>query len=125
MKTVGSKRKPLDGKRRQILEWTLTNPFSNQAEMAEKLGCTQAWISRVLHEPEMQEALDSALKEQWRGSIKKAQRVMFDLLENGNQDNRFKAAKYVLDSCGYSAPIDVNVSSNEIKIIVKPENSED
>ena len=116
--------KKLTAKQLSIIEFMVTHPTMTKAEIAREFSITPAAITNFCKDALFSAELEKRLREEWKSSVGKAQQRMRELLDASDSRVRLDAAKYILSSCGYTAPVDVNVSSTEIKIVVKPEDSD-
>lgn len=94
----------------KLIEALMANPMMPDVKIAEELGINRNTVREWKNKPEFQEELRRRLREQWEDSERMAMDTMQTLAQSGD----FKAAKYILDNLGYSAPVKVEaeVSTN-------------
>lgn len=98
----------LSTKQKAAIELILANPTKPESKVIEEMGLTNRTFYNWKKDAEFMGELSARLKEQWKSSERKAINTMIKLCEEGN----FQAAKYILDSNGWGAPVEVNANVN-------------
>lgn len=101
----------------RAIDCMIQNPTWNDKQVAEYVGMTPPSLCNAKKKAEFQEFLTKRLKENWKDSIKIAQKTMIDLAESGDR----QAAEYILNSAGYKAPEEINVTTKVITITIDDE----
>ena len=87
----------------KLIEALMANPMMPDIKIAEEIGINRNTVREWKNKPEFQEELKRRLREQWEDS----ERMAVDTMQTLAQGGDFKAAKYILDNLGYSAPVKV------------------
>lgn len=107
----------LKARQLQLIEALMANPMISDIKIAEKLGINNKTVGVWRKLPEFQEELKARLHDKWKDAERQAQETMIQLVQDGD----FKAAKYVLDSCGYAPTQNVKLDADirdEINITI-------
>ena len=106
----------------KLIEALMANPMMPDTEIAKQLDINRNTVREWKKKPEFQEELKRRLREQWEDSERMAVDTMQSLVREGD----FKAAKYILDNLGYSAPVEVKADINSsITINIESEDEEE
>lgn len=96
------------------IEYRLAHPNATNLEVAEYLGCHPKTVDKWKYHELYQEELNKRLEEEWKAYRLPAQKKMKELADNGD----YRAVAYILDSNGLSAPQQIEVNTNTIKISI-------
>lgn len=107
----------------QLVEALLANPMRSDVEIARELGINNKTVGVWRKLPEFQEEMKVRLADKWKDAERAAQQTMIKLNEEGD----FRAAKYILDSLGYAAPVvvEADISSKIVINITDEEEGEE
>jgi uncharacterized protein YjcR len=112
----------LKARQLKLIEALMANPMMPDVKIAEELGINRNTVREWKNKPEFKEELSRRLREQWEDSERMAMDTMQTLASKGD----FKAAKYILDNLGYSAPVKVEADiSTNITITIDDEEEEE
>ena len=96
----------------------MANPMLPDTAIAEQLNINRNTVREWKKKPEFQEELKRRLRAKWEDS----ERMAVDTMQTLAQSGDFKAAKYILDNLGYSAPVKVEAEiKTEININIDNE----
>jgi DNA-binding CsgD family transcriptional regulator len=100
----------LKARQLKLIEALMANPMLPDIKIAEELGINRNTVREWKNKPEFKEELQRRLRAQWEDS----ERMAVDTMQTLAQGGDFKAAKYILDSLGYAAPVKVeaDISTN-------------
>ena len=100
----------LKARQLKLIEALMANPMLPDIKIAEELGINRNTVREWKNKPEFKEELQRRLRAQWEDS----ERMAIDTMQTLAQGGDFKAAKYILDSLGYAAPVKVeaDISTN-------------
>lgn len=102
-------------KMRRGVEFEITHPGATAQEIAEGVGCSKSMVLKWHSEhPLYMQKLQEALKEEWKDARKIAQKQMIAKAKEGNM----RALEYILNSNGYQAPTQVELTNKVIKVTV-------
>lgn len=106
----------------KLIEALMANPMMPDTEIAKQLDINRNTVREWKKKPEFQEELRRRLREQWEDS----ERMAMDTMQSLAREGDFKAAKYILDNLGYSAPVEVKADINSsITINIEGEDEEE
>lgn len=112
----------LKAKQLKLIEALMANPLLPDTEIAKLLNINRNTVREWKKKPEFQEELRNRLREQWEDS----ERLAMDTMQMLARDGDFKAAKYILDSLGYAAPVKVEADiSTNINITIDDDEQEE
>ena len=97
----------------------IENPDWPQTRIAEEVGVNYNYVSKCKLKEPFKEELQKALKTAWQGYANKAQHTMLSLLDSPKDEVKFKAAQYILDSCGYKATEKIEISQDTITVTIE------
>lgn len=99
-------------KMREAVDYMLAHPNASQKQIADGIGKHYNTINVWLHNDMFLEYYDSRLAEEWKNSIRSAQRRMNELAKSNDEKIAIQANKYILDSGGFSGEQKINVSGD-------------
>ena len=105
---MSEERDHLGRKEKASAEYYALYPTKTQGEICEELQINQSTLSRWKKRPEWQAYVDEILREHWKDAARKAQKQMETMMENGD----YKATEYILNSAGYGATKNVNITAD-------------
>lgn len=109
----------MNQKQIEYCEWRLANPGYPAHVYAEQLHLNKSTIYRWNHDPEVSKYLEERTKEIWKDAIEVAVECMVNAAREGGTSG-VSAAKYILDSNGFSAPkqikVDADMKVNSISV---------
>lgn len=85
----------------------------SDVELARELGINNKTVGVWRKLPEFQDEMKLRLAEKWKDAERAAQETMMKL----NAEGDFRAAKYILDSLGYAAPVKLEGDLNSHIVI--------
>ena len=123
----GGKRKDSEcsPREKKVVEFFIANPGASYQEAADFMGVSKGSVYKYMHLERVNALMEKRLKEEWRIHQKKAVNKMLELVESARDDVAYKAAAYILDSCGYKAPEKVEVTTNEITVSIVDDNEDE
>lgn len=102
------KRTTLTPKQRAAAEYYALHPKITQEEISKLVGVCEWTITYWKKNPLWIAYVDELLREQWKDAARVAQRQMQNMMENGD----YRATEYILNSAGYGATKNVNVTTD-------------
>ena len=96
----------------KLIALEIEQPLLTNEQYAEIIGCSNSTIAHWRISEVYQEELHKQLRKAFKNSVKIARKTMEDLARQGD----YKASEYILNSAGYQAPLDINLTTNVIKV---------
>lgn len=116
----------MNKRQRAAAELLVLHPEMKDKDICEKLLMSQTSLSGWKKKPEFQEYMEKIREENWKDATLKAQQNMQQMMNSDNENIRYKANEYVLNSAGYNKQqieieaarainITVDIKDNECK----------
>lgn len=105
----------LSPKHLSMIETIIANPTITQNQLAAQFDLAQPNVSKIMSSTVFKEELANRLRDEWKGSVKIAQKTMIDLAKNGD----YKASEYILNSNGYKPKEEIDLNNKVIQVTIE------
>ena len=102
----------LTKKQKAYIEASLANPTMSDAKIGELIDTSATQICKWNANPEFKAEVDARIKEQWADAVKLAKERIIDIAINGQETNSFNAAKFIMQTNGFSEKQQVDINTD-------------